>query len=306
MDLDGYIFDYRTGCVRAGCELPGFDVLGADGAPDGRVVTLGGCTTPEMARNKNSWADDLHRLFSDSGGDIQLLNGCTDGYAAAQEMTLFVRDVILLKPRLVICLSGFHDFAYKLGFVRDRRRAAFLKTHPFATPRQMAFLEKIASRFGLGKDEVYYGEENNTPAHAYWLGCMEIINCLCEEFGIRFAAFLQPCVFSGDYRMGERETGMIQELYNLTDSEIEGFRGEFRREYADAARLITGREYITDLSALFDGERDAYAEACRPRDCGSLAGAVYTVVKTMSGLMPDGGILRPARNDQAETGRRVS
>ena len=53
--MEGYIFDYRLGYIRDGCELTGFDVLGNDDAPDGRIVTLGGYTTPETAKNRLSY-----------------------------------------------------------------------------------------------------------------------------------------------------------------------------------------------------------------------------------------------------------
>ena len=102
--MEGYIFDYRLGYVREGCTLTGFDVIGGDGAQYGRIVTLGGCTTPEIAQNGQSWA---HALYKHAGGKYQILNGCTDGYSSAQILTMFIREAILLKPKLVVCLSGY-------------------------------------------------------------------------------------------------------------------------------------------------------------------------------------------------------
>lgn len=263
VDLSGYIFDYRAGYVREGCELPGFDVLGEN--EENTIVTLGGYTAPAQAKAHTSWADCLYEKLG-GAPKVRILNGCTDGYSSAQEMTRFIRDVILLKPRLVIILSGFYNFAYKYGLVNDKEKAEFLKTHPFTTPRQIAFLKEITSRFGLGNDEVYYGEERSVPAFEYWLGHMDIINSLCLEFGLRLKVFLQPCAFSGSYTICESEETAIRQTYGVDDAQIETIRSAFQAEYLNAGRAIETRDYIENLSGLFDADADVYEDAVHVKD----------------------------------------
>lgn len=257
--VEACIFDYRLGYVRADCEASGFDVLGGDDAPGGRIVTLGGYTTPEQAKNHTSWADSLYEQF---GGKYQILNGCTNGYTSAQEMTMLIRDVILLKPKLVICLSGFYNFAYKLGFLKDRHFAEILKTHPFTTPGQIEFYNKITARFGLGNDKIYYGEENHLPAWEYWLSHVDITHCLCKEFGIRHMTFLQPCIFSGNYTRSRSEDDALIEAYDMTTDELNQFAAEFRKQYAQVAMHTVECRYVADLSSLFDGIQNVYLDAC--------------------------------------------
>jgi hypothetical protein len=271
MDLDNLIYDYRLGYVRAGTD-GGFDILGGDDAPGGRIVTLGGYTTPESARA--SW---VNRLYDRLGGRYQIYNGCTDGYGSAQEMLMCVRDGFLLKPALVLQLSGFYNFAYKLGLVRDKRHASFLRDHPFTTPGQIAFCEKITARFGLGNNEVYYGEENHVPAWEYWLGHVDILNALCAAFGIRYSAFLQPCVFSGGYERSRAEDIALCEIYDLTQAELDAIAFRFRDEYDKAAKAARTRDWLVDLSTLFAGETDVFLNACHARDAyvNRLADAVY-------------------------------
>ncbi|MDR1321141.1 MAG: hypothetical protein LBK56_06905 [Gracilibacteraceae bacterium] len=262
-DLEGYIYDYRLGYVRAGME-GGFEIFGEGGAPGGRIVTLGGC---------GGWAA---RLYERMGGRTQIYDGCTDGYTSAQELIMLLRDGLLLKPKLVLCYSGFYNFAYKLGFVREKRYIPLLQKHPFAAPRQIAFYEKITARFGLGGDKVYYGEENDTPTPEYWLEQMDIIHDLCKEFGIRHLTFLQPCAFSGDYRRGAAENETLCEVYGLSrdgfrdepgmtgatgETELDEFAALFREQYAAAAQAARSRDYIVDLSELFDGETGVYTNA---------------------------------------------
>jgi hypothetical protein len=262
MAMDGYMFDYRLGYVRSGCAMPGFDTIGRGGAPH-RLVTLGGYTTPEMARTGRSW---VHALSRRAGEKVHMLNGCTDGYSSAQILTLFLREVILFKPERVLCLSGFYNIAYRLGFVQSRSDAALLRTHPFATPKQICFLHGITTKFGLDNDEVFYGEENLLPAWELWLRQMAELRCLCAEFGLEFTSFLQPCVFSGEYRRGEEENAFLRGQYGLADEELEAFHAGFQREYARIAACAKELEYIRDLSGLFDGCENVYADACHVRD----------------------------------------
>jgi len=262
-NFNGYIFDYRLGYVRDDCAMTGFDAIGDDGCPNGRIVTLGGYTTPEMARSSASWAD---KLYGKMGGKYQILSGCTDGYSTPQILMMFIREAILFQPKTVICLSGFYNIAYKLGLIENKADAGFLKTHPFATPRQLSFYRKITSRFGLGSDEVYYGEENHMPAWVLWLRQMAEINCLCGEFDIEFRSFLQPCVFSGNYRRSERENTFLCENYGLTNAEISSYHEGFQLEYAEIQKRAESLPYIADLSGIFDSCADVYTNACHTKD----------------------------------------
>ena len=261
--MDGYIFDYRLGYIRDDCKYEGFDLIGAEDALECRIVTLGGYTTPQQARDGRSWVNALHKQ---KDRKHQILNGCTDGYSSAQILTLFIRDVILFSPKLVLCLSGFYNTAYKLGLVQNKSDTAFLSTHPFATPGHLHFYREITSRFGLGNDEVYYGTENHLPAWELWLRQMMEIKCLCDEFDIEFKSFLQPCVFSGKYRRSERENSFLRECYAITDYEIEKFHAEFQREYAEIIARTNDIDCITDLSGVFDDHETVYTDAYHVRD----------------------------------------
>ena len=257
--MDGYIFDYRLGYVREGCALQGFDVINES---NNRLVALGGYITPEQAKSGTSWAHELQKAVANR----QILSGCTDGYSSAQILTMFIREVPLLAPKSVLCLSGFYNIAYRLGFIQNKADATLLSLHPFATPGHLYFYREIGSRLGIGNDEFYHGEENATPAWELWLRHMGDINCLCEEFGMGFTALLQPCVFSGGYRRSERESAFLRKYYGLTDAQLEEFFECFQREYAEISSRAKDLEYITDLSGIFDNHADVYADACHVRD----------------------------------------
>ena len=257
MDLTGFIYDYRLGYVRENTQ-GGFDILGDDAAHGGRILTLGGYTTPKLAEERSSWASLLYERLSRS---VQIYNGCTDGFTSAQELIMFIRDGILLKPKILLQLSGFHDFAYKLGLLRERQHAQLLDKHPYTTPRQIAFYEKITSKFGLGNDRVFYGEEDDTPAWEGWLSRVESVNTLCLEFGIKHLAFLQPSAFSPGYLRTATEDAAICESYDLTQNELTDIAPRFHEQYAKTREAALSRDYVIDLSALSDGDSGVYTDA---------------------------------------------
>jgi hypothetical protein len=250
---EGIVFDYRLGYVRAGRPLSGFDAIGEDGAP--RVLALGGYTTPEQAERGLSWPNLLHGLFLRGGKPVQILSGDTDGYSSAQEMLMLIRDGILLKPEIAVCLSGFYDFAYGLGFLKkeDRKYAEILRKHPFTNLGQLKYYGWMTARFPLGRDKMHYGEENSAPAWENWIRHMDIVHCLCEEFGIRHTAFLQPCVFSGQNVPEKPDFDAFDEEYGFNPEEMAGYWEAFRQMYGRASEAAKSREYIVDLSGLFGG-----------------------------------------------------
>ena len=261
--MEGYVFDYRLGYVRDACSLPGFDVFGSDDAPQGRIVTLGGYTTAEQARDGGSWAECLHGRLS---GSHQIYNGCTDGYAASQILAMLIREAILLRPRRIICLSGYYDVAYGLGFIPDRADADLIKTHPFVTPGQIEIIRGITPYLGLGKDAVFYGTDVHISATALWLRRMAEMKYLCDEFGIVFSSLLQPCVFSGAYQRGKEENRALMSLYGLGAGELDDICVAFKREYRAMAEGAQEFGYVADLSGIFDRHKDVYRDACHVKD----------------------------------------
>ncbi|MDR1705740.1 MAG: hypothetical protein LBS19_13795 [Clostridiales bacterium] len=270
------VFDYRLGYVRTGGTMPGFDVYGDDGAA--RILTLGGYTTPEQAKSGLAWPALLYERFKNDGRPVQIISGDTDGFTSAQEMLMFIRDGILLRPELVINLSGFYNFAYKLGFVREdeRKYVEALQKYPFTNPNQLKYYDDMTSRFELGRGNMYYGEENDVPAWDYWLQHMDIIHCLCNEFNIGHTAVLQPCAFSGGYEPDGDKTA--------------DFGSKFKDMYAYASEAVNDRDYIVDLSGLYNAAD--FEDACHLGEKGlaMLAGEIYKLIASNAAIQGGPGL----------------
>ncbi|MDR1688169.1 MAG: hypothetical protein LBS21_06105 [Clostridiales bacterium] len=172
------MYDFALGYVRAN-KANGFDVLGNDASPNGRIVTLG-C---------GDWPIPL---FYELNDEYQIYNGCTPGYTSAQCMLMLIRDCILLEPKKIICVCGYFNFAYSLGIGVSAKDEEILKSHPFVTPNHIKYYTFLTERKGLGNTEIYYGEDTNVPAYKTWLSDLKAMNAICDEFEIDFHAFLQP------------------------------------------------------------------------------------------------------------------
>ena len=190
----GYMFDYRAGYVRSGTAIPGFDVYGPEDA-EHSVISLGGC---------ENWAKPLCEQL---GGEWRVYDGCADGHTTAQAMIMLIRDGLLLKPDIIVCVSGYYDFAYQLGIDVSESDAAILKAHPFVTPRQIVYYTAITERlgigWGIGCQKIHYGAKIDKPAYETWCKHLRDMNALCTEFGIAFAAFLQPNLYPENQRLAE-------------------------------------------------------------------------------------------------------
>lgn len=283
IEHNGLRFDYRLGYVRANTPFSGFDVIGEDGAP--RILLLGGYTTTNQATSKQTWADCLYDLFKADRRPVQIINGDTDGYTSAQEMMMCIRDGVLLKPDAVICLSGFYNFAYKLGFVKKdvAEFVEILQNHSFTNYGQLEFYQSFTSRFGLGKDTMYYGEKTKTSAWQYWLEHTDMIHCICEEFEIKHMTLLQPSMFSGEYKPSNREKDTLAKLYGFTDIEMQRFNKDFRKIYQNLRQGVEDCPYIANISDLFDNENDIYVDACHTDEKYTIriAEAIYKQINTV-------------------------
>jgi hypothetical protein len=283
VDYDGFVFDYRLGYVRntGDIEYLGFDVLGDDGGT--RILTLGGYTTAEQAKENRAWVNKLYNRFKEDGKSVQIINGDTDGYTSAQEMMMLIRDGILFNPKVVICLSGFYNFAYKLGLVKKEEQdlKEHLQKYPFVNAKQLTYYNDITANMGIGYDKIYCGEENNTPPAEYWIQHTDIMHNICEAFNIQYKTFLQPCIFSGNYKASKNERVMLSREYALSQGDILKAKSAFMETYNHAETYIKQRDYIEDISHEFDNEKDSiYIDAVHLNDeaLKSLVNRIYEVI----------------------------
>ena len=92
--------------------LPGFIAYGTE-TPDSFerpiIVTLGGSTTDPVFPWGISWPEQLARYLAQNKLPGTVINGGVGGYSSSQELFKLIRDVIELKPDILITYNGAND-----------------------------------------------------------------------------------------------------------------------------------------------------------------------------------------------------
>lgn len=84
----------------------GITVYGEENEKDYKIAVLGGSTTDGAAFPFQSWSRILHEKLWDG---ITVYNGGVSGYASGQELVKLIRDILPLKPDMVVVYDGFNE-----------------------------------------------------------------------------------------------------------------------------------------------------------------------------------------------------
>lgn len=110
-----YILDTNLGHnFLADSKYPGIMVYGDDTAEDFKIAVLGGSTTDGKFTFFKSWPELMYEeLGNQNFKNVTVYNGGVSGYASGQELLKLIRDMIPLKPDMVIVYDGFNDLNYR-------------------------------------------------------------------------------------------------------------------------------------------------------------------------------------------------
>ena len=185
-------------------KIEGFEIFGDCDNPNALlIVALGGSTTESTYLFIKGWAQYLSELLINNNISAKIYCGGVAGYSSSQELLKFIRDVLPLKPDIVLSYSGLNDL---YGYPKSTE--TIRNGRPFITHFQVEFIEKIISRLMLsqrklpvmhdlmwednGNTTVYYGLKNSKSSSELWLDNTRIMHSIAEEFHIEFLSFFQP------------------------------------------------------------------------------------------------------------------
>jgi hypothetical protein len=256
-------------------ELPGFAVYGdLDRRHALRIATLGGSVTDSVhtcaMEFTVSWPELLYRRMSALGHDAVVLNGGVSGHNSYQEAQKFIRDVIHLRPDLVISYSGSNDVTN-------------LPEHSQRLNRwRRPYLSEVSERFyrtnsgkstssGHGSGLVIYGIQYDISPAEGWLNNMRLMNCLAGEFSFRFLAILQPNV-STHKNQGIAWPWEIEPV----ERTFINHRAQYDAFYAAVRERLPQYPYILDYADLF-GEKHYYHSVSHVSTAGNdlIAGRIF-------------------------------
>ena len=188
-------------------------------------------------------------------------------------MLKLIRDVIPLKPDVVLSYNGFNDlWLYPFQYGRPER-----KSKPFITDFQIDYVNKLLSKYPEMSRTIYCGLENNKTAPEFWLDNVRMMRSLSNEFDILFLSFLQPFYYIGNYKLTDTQKTIFNRYlwtYNFQapqftkDSTDE--RIAFIKSGAEEMRsMVKDLDYITDLTQIFSEHTNIYRDHVHVTELGN-------------------------------------
>lgn len=266
-DLDGLgrrkpcdLIDPLLGYSRMD-DIEGFKIFGE--AANDKIVILGNSTSDYSNYNLKSWGELLFEKYQKKEKDISVYIGAITGYCSAQEMFKLIRDVLVLKPKVVISMSGINDPAEKKT----------LKKYPI----MLSYTEHMYSKYILNLEKgksLGLGLQNDNELSEVWLQNMRIMRAICEEFGIIFIALLQPSLHGGSYSCSKHEKDILYKTYTPEQNK------KYKDFMKDTGKLIKEQKDIFDLTNIFDDEEGIFYDHCHCNERGNeiIAKRVYEIL----------------------------
>lgn len=162
-------------------EFPGFYIHGDPSKAQKKVVILGNSVTDPLFYPQKSWPEMLWEKCREYSMDIALFNGAITDYSSSNEVVKLFRDVLLLKPDIVISYSGFIDFRQ------------YVPDYPYINLNLMRTSSKWQED---SRKEVIYGVADRRSAYDRWIYNEKIMHQICQLNQISFYGVLQPWVGS--------------------------------------------------------------------------------------------------------------
>lgn len=248
---------------------PGFCIYGTIHKDNYKIVVLGGSTTDGNLFWFKSWPEILFEQLNKK--NITIYNGGVSGYTSGQELLKFIRDVLPLKPDMVIVFDGYNDTCQ--GCSRHPYSFSYAKEIYDYGARNIAdeyVQQQISSLLCEGISVEGSCFDN-------WINNMELFYDISVARNIKFYSFLQPMI------MSKVRTGSEDEIYMSSRQFYEKdlyCQKSFRNEI-DKSEIKGSHEYIYDLSDIFDELPDVYVDVCHVNEKGNkvIADSIYGVIK---------------------------
>ena len=254
------------------------------------IVALGGSTTDPG--DSYNWPKQLMEILSSKGKYVRVYNGGVSGYSTNQELLKLIRDVLPLKPDIIISLNGINDAGFfhsvlghpmvhpyqtrMLKYILGERDS-FLLPNTFYLLRKL--MRNIRSEGGKGKkddnnklyrvDGINMGTKSESRPWEQWENNIRIMHSVSREFGIEYMAFIQPTLGIGDYELNEAERKMLKEAVETLGVRRNKTYIDFISDfYSNAREKCKSLGFCVDLTELFRGNPGLYRDARHPNSSG--------------------------------------
>lgn len=236
-----------------------FEVYG-NAEAEYKIIALGGSTTDPYTFFQKSWPEYLYELFESD--KVCVFNGGMGGYNSSQELLKLIRDVIPLKPDMVISWSGFND-----AFWGNCNGHPMICEYLQETTKQLIKGTDMAAGFGI---------ENNIEPESQFVMNERLMKGACDCLHITFIGFLQEALFDSalgkDYRPSVYEKDIL--LTNSRQDIVNRFYEAVDATSPFSDWFIDGRNFMGEATGLFIDSCHCYEEGNR-----LIASRIYEIIK---------------------------
>ena len=228
-----------------------------------RIVTLGGSTSDCTFGGVTSWSEYLHQILADRNIDNVVMSGGLVGYTSAQERDKFLRDVLPMKPDVVVSLTGDNDVGWSHGDPENNYYSTYLAQQ---------IVEPIYSHCLRPNESIRFGLNEKMSSAERWFRNHSIIHSTASEFDITALCFLQPCILSESYEMSDFEKGWMECLKRNGLGEVSTIDRLFEYYsdfYREASELMAFAEGFVDITDSFSSYSGVYIDGIHCSDEGN-------------------------------------
>lgn len=246
------ILDINLGHTRLNNDkYPGISIYGHEDKDDYRIAVLGGSTSDGSMYSFDSWSKQLYKMLEEKR--VTIYNCGVIEYTSSQELIKLIRDVLPLKPDMIIVYDGYNDsllFDDRFPFSFNYLRQIF----NFAANSLADDMEEYTSKDN--HDKFYSGVRSLEGRFGNWLANIRTMHAIAQDRNIKFFCFCQP------YLSSKKGKSIMEKnmLLSIQSRKIDRLVKESLREYIHRKRDLP--DYIYDLSHIFDGENDIYMDVC--------------------------------------------
>lgn len=250
-------FDWYLGnTFRQQQDFPGFYIHGDPYGSGKKVVLLGNSAADPLFYPQKSWPEMLYEMLTEQGMNITVYNGAVTDYNSSNEVIKLFRDVLLLKPDIVISYSGIIDFRQ------------YVPEYPYININLMRTAQKWEEDNGK---EVIYGLADKRSAYERWLENEKIMQQICQMKGITFWGILQPWLGSGQENAWEKLQIWSDHYWQIVFPQFESYIDNVREFKERIREDVQENVWLYDFTDIFLSieDSDIYFDSIHVNEYGN-------------------------------------
>ena len=217
---------------------------------DVRLMCIGNSTSLWPA---SAWSLELAKMLTTPDKIVAIYNGAGKGSTSSQEVLRVLRDAPVIKPDVIISLSGICDIGYLLNS----------KGYPFRHKYTRRAMDSLKEN-GVVDDVVFGLPDPALPAQV-WCRNQRMARVLAQDQGSEMLTILQPVQGYGNYPQTEAEKEFYAGKAKVVLKAMDKPYGECVTDFYTGVKEIIAADpdrydHVLDLTDAFDDCPGAYRD----------------------------------------------